>query len=55
MDTDFSSAGTVKIGVVLDDTYHVEEGNEWGHYNGNDPYGVIPAYGEDVMYELTLP
>ena len=53
VDPAFASAGSVKIGVVLDDTY--KQGDESGQYNFGDPYGVIPTYGEDNMYELTLP
>ena len=55
VDPAFASAGTIKLGVVLDATYYNEDGNVWGNSNGDDPYGVVPTYGEDVMYELTLP
>ena len=55
VDAAFANPGIVKIGVVLDDTYHIEDGNVWGNSNGHDPYGVVPTYGEDTMYELTLP
>ena len=53
VDPAFNSAGTVKIGVVLDDTY--KDGSETDHSYYGDPYGVIPTYGEDDMYKLTLP
>lgn len=52
VDPAFASAGTVKLGVVMDDMY--KEGDDILHYNDNDPYGVIPTYGGN-MYELTLP
>lgn len=55
VDPAFASAGTVLIGVDLDATYYVEEGNVWGNSYSYEPYGVIPTYGEDDMYELTLP
>ena len=55
VDAAFANPGTVKIGVVLDATYHIEDGNVWGNSNGYDPYGVVPTYGDDIMYELTLP
>ena len=55
VDTAFSSAGAIKIGVDLDATYYNEVGNEWGNYNSYYPYGVLPTYGDEDMYELTLP
>ncbi len=53
VDDAFANAGTIKIGVVLDDTY--KEDDVWGHYYNEDPYGVVPTYYEDPLYELTLP
>lgn len=54
VDPAFASAGTVKLGVVMDDMYKEVDDDDILHYNDNDPYGVIPTYGGN-MYELTLP
>lgn len=52
VDWAFSSAGTIKIGVILDDAYK-QDAIE-GHSNSETHYGVIPTV-EGVMYELELP
>ena len=51
------NAGTVKIGVILDDYYYID-GDPSGHHNfqsqSGTPFGVIPNAGGE-MYSVTLP
>ena len=43
------SAGSLKIGVELDDTYY---DGSYGHLQSETPYGVIPSYGS-ALYEVS--